>query len=122
MLGRASESQANIAAALARSPLDPLVYAMWAVRAFCHIGLGERAEAAEAADRAAKLPGAHALIEMIAVVGHGLNDNPARATAWARSALARAPDLTRDEFFRAFPFRDPATHARIAETLVRFGF
>ena len=122
MLGRASESQANIAAALARSPLDPLVYAMWAVRAFCHIGLGERAEAAEAADRAAKLPGAHALIEMIAVVGHGLNDNPARATAWARSALARAPDLTRDEFFRAFPFRDPTTHARIAETLVRFGF
>lgn len=122
MLGRASASQANVAAALARSPLDPLVYAMWAVRAFCHIGLGEAAEAAEAADRAATLPGAHALIEMIAVVGHGLNDNATRATAWARSALARAPGLTRDEFFRAFPFRDPATHARIAETLVRFGF
>ena len=122
LLGHARESQANIAAALAHSPMDPLVYAMWAVRAFCHMGLGEAAEAAEAAERAANSPGAHALIELIAVAGHGLNDDAARATAWAKSALARAPGLTSAEFFRAFPFRDPATHARIAETLGRFGF
>jgi len=122
LLGRASESQTNVAAALALSPIDPLVYAMWAVRAFCHMGLGELAEAAETAERAANSPGAHALIEMIAVAGHGLNDDDARATAWARSALARAPGLTRAEFFRAFPFRDPTTHARIAATLGRFGF
>jgi hypothetical protein len=88
----------------------------------CHIGRAERAEAAETADRAANSPGAHALIEVIAVVGHGLNDDDKRATAWARSARARAPDLSRAEFFRGFPFRDRVTHATIAETLERFGF
>lgn len=122
LLGHARDSQANVAAALALSPMDPLVYAMWAVRAFCHMGLGEVAEAAEAAERAANSPGAHALIELIAVAGHGLNDDDERAAAWARSARARAPDLTRAEFARAFPFRDPATHARITDTLQRFGF
>lgn len=122
MLGMAAESQANVTAALAWSPLDPLVYAMWAVRAFCHIGLGERAEAAATAERAANSPGAHALIEMIAVVGHGLNGDAERAAVWTRSALARSPDLTAAEFFRAFPFRDPATQSTIAEVLARFGF
>ena len=62
----------------------------------------------------------HALIDVIAVVGHGLNDDDKRATACARSA--RAPDLSRAEFFRVFPFRDRVTHATIAEILERFGF
>lgn len=122
LLGRAAESRANVDAALARSPLDPLVYAMWAVRAFCHMGQGEVAEAAETAERAARSPGAHALIEMIAVAGHGLNGDDARASAWVRSVRARAPELSAAEFFRAFPFRDRATQARLAETLARFGF
>jgi TolB-like protein len=122
LLGRPRESQANVAAALALSPMDPLVYAMWAVRAFCHMGLGELAEAAAAAERAATSPGAHALIELIAVAGHGMNHDDAQAMTRVRSARARVPDLTRAEFFRAFPFRDPATRARIDETLGRFGF
>ena len=37
--------------------------------------------------------GAIPLIELIAAVAHGLNGDDARASAWARSALNRRPDL-----------------------------
>ncbi len=109
LLGSAAVSQSNVDAALALSPLDPLLYGMFGVRAFSHIVLEESAQAADWAERAARSPGAHALIEMIAVVAHGLNGNDARAKAWAESARARVPDLTDAEFFRAFPFRDSRT-------------
>ncbi len=122
LLGSATASQSNVDAALALSPLDPLLYGMLGVRAFSHIVLGESAQAAAWAERAARSPGAHALIEMIAVVAHGLNGNDMRAKAWAESARARVPDLTDAEFFRAFPFRDPLTHKHISKTLERFGF
>ncbi|MEJ0096507.1 MAG: winged helix-turn-helix domain-containing protein [Methylocella sp.] len=122
LLGSAAVCQSNVDAALALSPLDPLLYGMFGVRAFSHIVLEESAQAADWAERAARSPGAHALIEMIAVVAHGLNGNDARAKAWAESARARVPDLTDAEFFRAFPFRDSRTHKRISKTLERFGF
>jgi hypothetical protein len=90
-----------------------MLYAMLAVRAFSHILLDQPAEAALWAERAARAPRAHALIEMIAAVIHSMNDDPARAAGWARSARARQPGLRADDFLRAFPFRDPAVRRRV---------
>jgi hypothetical protein len=90
-------------------------------RSFSHLARGETAEAADWVERAVRSPGAHALIEMIAVATHALNGDEARARAWAASAKQRAPNLGRADFLRAFPFRDPATSARFDATLARFG-
>jgi DNA-binding winged helix-turn-helix (wHTH) protein len=122
LLGSAKSSQENIDAALALSPLDPLLYGMLGVRALSDIAQGKPDQAVDWAERAANSPGAHALIDMIAVVAHGLNANDSRARAWAESAHARAQHLNGDDFLRAFPFRDPPTRARVTATLKRFGF
>ncbi len=122
LLGNGRESLSGIDAAVARSPLDPLLYGMLGVRAFSYLGLGDFPLAAHWAERAATSPGAHALIEAIAAVAHGLNGSEARARAWAESARRRASDLTEEGFFRAFPFRHPGTRSLVAQTLSRYGF
>ena len=122
MIGDATESRSDVDTALILSPLDPMRYAMLGVRSFSHIALGEAPQAAAWAESAARSPGAHPLIEMLAVAAHGLNGDDARARAWAHSARARSPGLTAAEFLRAFPFRDPVARARFTETLARFGF
>ncbi len=122
MIGSTRESQLDVDTAMALSPLDPLRYAMLSIRAFSHFGRGEVAEAADWAERSAMSPGAHSLISMIAAAAHGLNGNDERAKVWAASGRARDPGLSRVEFFRAFPFRDPATRRRLSEALARYGF
>ncbi|MFZ1988461.1 MAG: winged helix-turn-helix domain-containing protein [Alphaproteobacteria bacterium] len=122
MLGSARDSIADVDAAMALSPLDPLRYAMLSVRGFSHILLGEYADAADWAERSANSPGAHPLIDMIASVAHGLNGDDAKARARAVVAKTRAPHLTKDDFFRAFPFRNEAAKKRMAVMLTRYGF
>jgi TolB-like protein len=117
LIGEGAHGQGLVDAALELSPLDPLLYGMLGVRSFSHMVLDQPAEAAGWADRAARAPRAHPLIELIAAVAHGLNGDHARATFWAQSALKRRPDLKGADFLRAFPFRDPVTRARISRTL-----
>lgn len=117
LMGQAREGQGNVAAALELSPLDPLAYGMLGVRAFSHIILDEPALAAEWGERAARTPGAHALIEMIAAIGHRLNGDAERADYWAASAKRRAPGLTPSDFLTAFPFRHEAARQRIVKAL-----
>jgi TolB-like protein/Flp pilus assembly protein TadD len=119
LLGEGAEGRVNVNTALQLSPLDPLAYGMLGVRAFSHIVLEERADAARWGERAARAPGAHALIEMIAAVAHGLNGDEARAGLWAASARQRQPGLAPSDFFKAFPFRDGAVRESISETLRR---
>ena len=107
--------------AMALSPLDPLHYAMAATRAFSHIVCGETAEAAAWADKAARSPGAHVLIAMIAVAAHGMHGDPERAAAWAANVRERNPALTATDFFRSFPFADPAVRQRVAKALAASG-
>lgn len=122
LLGNADASQTNIADALALSPLDPLVYGMLGVRALSYLVREDASQAADWAERAANSPGAHALIEMIAAVAHGLNGDEARSRAWADSARTRAAHLSKADFLRAFPFRDPSTRERVTGMLGRLGF
>lgn len=122
MLGPAPDAQRHVDDALALSPIDPLAYGMLGARALSHLGLDEPQKAAEWGERAARSPGAHALIEMIAVAGHGMNSDDKRARGWAASAKTRSPGLTSDAFFSAFPLRNPAARNRITAILVRYGF
>lgn len=122
ILGRGLDGRANADAALALSPLDPFRYAMLACRSFSHVVLYEPAEAAQWADQAARSPGAHVLIKMIAVAAHSLNADDERAGSWAQVVRNRRPDVTRSDFFRAFPFRDAETIDRVARALERHGF
>jgi hypothetical protein len=104
------------------SPIDPLHYAMLGTRAFTHMILGEDVEAANWAERAARSPGAHVLIAMIATAAHALNGDTTRAAAWAANVRERNRALTRDDFCRAFPMKTDSVRARVLQALTEFGF
>jgi DNA-binding winged helix-turn-helix (wHTH) protein len=119
--GRGTEGRQDADLAMALSPLDPLHYAMKATRALSHLVCNEDAEAAAWAERAARSPGAHVLIAVIAIAAHALNGDRARASAWATNVRQRRPDLTQADFFRSFPFPDPRFRQRVAGALARSG-
>jgi hypothetical protein len=104
------------------SPLDPLYYAMQGTRAFTHIALGEDAQAAYWAERAARSPGAHVLIAMIAAASHTLAGDLARAASWAANVRERNSSLTREDFFRAFPMKAETVRQRVSKALELCGF
>lgn len=120
--GQAREGRGHVDLAMRLSPLDPLYYAMVATRAFTHLVVNEFPEAAVWAERAARSPGAHVLIAMVAAAAHELAGNKTSADAWADNVRARKPALTRDAFFRSFPMKPEASRARISGALARCGF
>ena len=122
LAGRGLDGRRHVDLAMRLSPLDPLYYAMLATRAFSHMVMGEDAEAAEWAGRAAHSPGAHVLIALIAVAAHALAGDAIRAASWAANVRSRNPALTRSDFFRAFPMQSDTTKARVSKSLARFGF
>lgn len=122
LAGRPLEGREHVDLAMRLSPLDPLYYAMQGTRAFGHLSLGEDQEAAAWAERAARAPGAHVLIAMIAAATSTLAGDEPRATAWAANVRSRNPALTREDFFRSFPIKSEATRARVSIALARRGF
>jgi len=122
LAGRGPDGRRHVDLAMRLSPLDPLYYAMLGTRAFTHMVMGEDAEAADWAERAARSPGAHVLIALIAVAAHALGADEIRAASWAANVRSRNPALTRSDFFRAFPMKSEATMVRVSNALARFGF
>ncbi len=122
LAGRGGAGRDDADAAMALSPLDPLHYAMAATRALSHIVCGEDAEAAVWAERAARAPGAHVLIAVIAVAAHVLNGDRERAASWAAIVRTRSDAITVADFFRSFPFGDPQARHRIGDALRTVGF
>jgi TolB-like protein/Tfp pilus assembly protein PilF len=122
LAGRGLDGRRHVDLAMRLSPLDPLYYAMLATRAFTHMIIGEDAEAASWAERAARSPGAHVLIALIAVAAHALGGDEIRAASWAANVRSRNPRLSRSDFFRAFPMMSEATKARVSNALARFRF
>lgn len=108
--------------ALALSPLDPFRFAMLATRAMSCLGLGDISAAADWADKAARTPGAHVLIGMIAVVAQAMNGNTGLADFWAAEVRNRRSEIGREHFFHAFPFREGPLRQEIMRVLVRHRF
>jgi TolB-like protein len=122
LAGRGLEGRRHVDLAMQLSPLDPLYYAMLGTRAFTHMTLGEDAEAAQWAERAARSPGAHVLIAMIASAAQAMAGDEASAAAWAANVRARNAALTREDFFRSFPMKSQPVRERVSTALARFGF
>lgn len=122
LAGRGADGRRHVDLAMRLSPLDPLYYAMLATRGFSHMAVGEDADAAAWSERAARSPGAHVLIALIAVVAHALAGDEARAAAWAADVRRRHAALNQDDFFSAFPMQPVAMRSRVAAALTRFGF
>lgn len=119
LMGQGDAARADVDVAMQLSPVDPLAYGMLGVRAFTHLIRGEYDEAVAWADKAARAPGAHALIEMIAAVNHELAGDSEGARTWAASARRRHPGLDEAQFMAAFPFRDATVRDLMATTVRR---
>ena len=122
LANRAQDGRAHADLAMRLSPLDPLHYAMRATRAFTHMALGEDVEAAHWADRAARSPGAHVMIAMIAAAAHALTMDAARSAYWTSNVRERNSSLTRADFSRAFPMQSEAMRVRVLQALAQLGF
>ena len=122
MAARSQEGRKHVDLAMRLSPLDPLYYAMLGTRAFTHLSVGEDAEAAHWAEQAARSPGAHVLIAMIATAAHALNGDPTRAAYWAANARERNARLSREDFCRSFPMKSDAMRVRVLQALGDLGF
>lgn len=120
--GEGGVGRENIDLALNLSPLDPFRYAMLGVRAFTHLSQNEVPDAARWADEAARTPGAHVLIAMIAVAIHEINGDHEKALGWAENTRRRNPDVSQREFFDAFPFHDETMRAGLSGALSAHGF
>ncbi len=120
--GAELEGRNQVDHAMCLSPLDPLYYAMLGTRGFSHIALGEEAEAIVWTERAARSPGAHVLIAMIAAGAQMLVGNKAEAQAWAADVRKRNPLLRRTDFFRSFPMQSEPMRSRFNDALQQLGF
>jgi TolB-like protein len=122
LAGDGMKGRADVDLAMRLSPLDPLHYAMLGTRALSHLAMGEHAQAAGWAERAARAPGAHVLIAMIAAAAHQLAGDESRAAAWADNVRSRNELLTQADFFRSFPMKPMAMRSRTAAALAGLGF
>ncbi len=119
--GNAASARSHVDDALQLSPLDPLLYGMRGVRSLSFVTEGDYENAAPWAEKAARSPGAHYLISMLAVIAHSLDGNDDKASTWADVVRGRKSDACAAQFFESFPFSDPETRERISGALARFG-
>jgi DNA-binding winged helix-turn-helix (wHTH) protein len=122
LAGRASDGRTHVDLAMRLSPIDPLHYAMMATRGLTHLVIGEDAEAADWAERAARSPGAHVLIAMIASAAQLLKGDAARAHWWAANVRERNAAFSQSDFFRAFPMQSDPMRSRVQHALTELGF
>ncbi len=122
LAGQALAGRGHVDFAMRLSPLDPLYYGMLGTRAFSHLMLGEDAEAARWAERAARAPGAHVLIAMIACAVHALAGDERASAGWAERVRERNAALGSEDFFRSFPIKVPGVKERVSGALARRGF
>ena len=120
--GADRDGQRQIDKAMQLSPLDPLYYAMLGARGYTHILREEYSEATNWTDRAARSPGAHVFMALLAAVAQSLAENPEKAEAWAADVRRRGPRINRDDFLRAYPMTAEPMRSRFAAALTGLGF
>jgi TolB-like protein len=122
LMSECKSGREKAAAALRRSPIDPLRYAMLSCSGFNQAILGDEAEGAILVDRAAREPRAHVMIAAMAAICQVWAGNMAGARHWAEDIRTRDPRLTPDIFLTSFPFRDGAIRKRVTSALSSLGF
>jgi tetratricopeptide (TPR) repeat protein len=120
--GNAAAGREHVDLAMQLSPLDPMHYAMLGVRALTHLAAGEDAEASLWAERAARAPGAHAMISLVAAIAAALSGNGLTAREWATHARRRSPAISSSVFFASFPIREPRFRRRVTDCLATMNF
>jgi tetratricopeptide (TPR) repeat protein len=120
--GDARDGRPQLDLAMRLSPLDPLYYAMLGARGFTHIARGEYAEATTWTDQAARSPGAHVFMALLAAATQALANNTVQAEAWAADVRERGPHLRSVDFFRGYPVTAEPMRTRIAAALQGLGF
>jgi TolB-like protein/DNA-binding winged helix-turn-helix (wHTH) protein/Flp pilus assembly protein TadD len=120
--GSGAEGRRDVDLSMRLSPLDPLYYAMLGTRGFTHMLDGEYSEAVKWCERAARSPGAHVLIAMIAAAAQWLVGNEDVARRWAANVRERNPALTSTDFFGAFPLRSDSMRKQVSGALQALGF
>lgn len=122
LIGDEGACETGLSAALDLSPLDPLLYGMYGVRAQMLMQTQDFPTAARWAERAALTPGAHYLIAMIAAAACGLAGETDLAFRWAEAARAKRPDACVADYMTAFPIRNTIARKQIGHTLSSLGF
>ncbi len=121
LTGAPDSATAAASTALSLSPLDPLLYAMQGTRAMAAIMNEDFAEAQRLGEAAARAPGAHFFIFMIAAATSELNEQRLTAEIWMQRALQTKPDADSGTFFRAFPSRDDGFREKMTAAFTRLG-
>lgn len=114
-------SDEGVAQALRLSPLDPLRYAMLAVRSVNALFRGDYEHAAEWGERAARTPCAHKHIAVIAALGTHLAGRRDKASEWVARARERDATLNQTSFLSSFPFARSEGREVIEFTLKELG-
>jgi hypothetical protein len=112
--GDAQRSNAIVTKARRLSPYDAMTFAMYAVRAQNLAFLGNHAESANFATRAARQPNAHYQVLAIAAYCNVLADRLDAAKAFYVQLKAVRPAYTSADFFRAFRHQ-PREHTAVVE-------
>lgn len=119
--GEAQQGESDALLALRLSPLDPLRYAMIATCALSHVLRGNHEEAAILAERAARSPGAHKHIAVIAAIATHLAGRPDHCRQWLAPIRQNEPHFSGRDFLRSFPFAPGAARETVERALVDIG-
>jgi hypothetical protein len=95
---------------------------MLGARGFTHIAREEYADAVLWTEQAARSPGAHVFMALLAAAAQALAGDTARAVAWAADVRERGPLLSSVDFFRGLPVKAEPMRTRIADALQGLGF
>ncbi|MEZ5954248.1 MAG: winged helix-turn-helix domain-containing protein [Hyphomonas sp.] len=121
MIGNSETADPDLGLAMKLSPLDPLHYAMMSTRGISLMLRGKHEDSIQWAERAARAPGAHAHIALVAAAAQKIAGHDAPARRWVESARQRAPNISTEAFLEAFPFADPDQRALIENALKSLG-
>ena len=115
---QAEEGRQHIDHALALSPLDPFLCAMYSVRVFSHIIREEYSEAALWAEKVMSTPNVHLHYSTMPIIAHTLNGDMERAGHWYTKLKGMYPNSSHHDFFASFPFQEGTARTRITDAFL----
>jgi TolB-like protein/Tfp pilus assembly protein PilF len=120
--GRGEAAIARLDDAIRLSPLDPFLYAMQSAKGFSLAHTGDLEQACHWLDIGSRQPGAHYLVSIIAAAINQIAENHDQARYWAERTRQLRPDASIEQFFVAYPLRDPRMRSGVHTALRDLGF